>query len=553
MAMENPELTDEVIAAMQTRQGDLYDEAIKRLQFQQAMKAPGLSTIYTLLQQRTAGEVIQSLFLGILPATLLPSGELKSIGLYDEYKTAIEKYNNGDKNAVDDFFEEHPEYRARMAANLWDDPEERTRQYLINAVYEGYFALPDLSKREVVKTFGPDFEKYLLNSETKDLENIDVKTLANWAYSLNEDLPYVVDNEKIEIAYPTDHINTIYGEWTDLKNKKYPDIGTLEYNFWNLNEEGQQYLMETSNLSEYWIDKNEFMSKNHEIIPFMISKKNPLYGVDNKTQEQVIDYRAERNRKFPGIIETQIAYMELGDDSDTQTNEQSKFLSEHPELNEYWQWNTSQLYEHNDIIPYVISDQSSLSQLSPEEQKHVLEYRKERNDKYPELSLWERQYNSLQSEEEKDLYLARNPELMEAWYWKDKYILEHPNDVYLITTDKSSYADLSPDEARKLAEYRVYRYENYKDTLPKFEVYSQINPTDWETKRRYWETNPDMQAYLDYKRKFTLENPELIEKINTEKQIDKMFNNQYNNPSGVYIADDDMNSAIANQMLNYYV
>ena len=71
-----------------------------------------------------------AMLFGLYPASILPEGEMKARGLYDEYKAVGERYQNGDRNAYNQFFEEHPEYEARLA--LFDTPEERLRQMMIS-------------------------------------------------------------------------------------------------------------------------------------------------------------------------------------------------------------------------------------------------------------------------------------------------------------------------------------------------------------------------------------------------------------------------------------
>jgi hypothetical protein len=115
------------------------------------------------------------------PAGLYPVGELKQRGLYNTYQKAWDKFVMGDTEAMKNFYNENPEYEARLA--LFKEPEERLHSHLINMVWDQYTALSDPDKKLVQEQFGESFKVYFLDTKTRNYEKVDNDTLAYWAGS----------------------------------------------------------------------------------------------------------------------------------------------------------------------------------------------------------------------------------------------------------------------------------------------------------------------------------------------------------------------------------
>ncbi|RME33706.1 MAG: hypothetical protein D6794_11325, partial [Deltaproteobacteria bacterium] len=188
MAADGEITADEARAAMVQRRGPVYDEAMRRVQVEMMLRTPGAAPVYAArraaLGEAQASDVVAAILFGYLPAGIFPTGELKLRGLQKEYEAAREAYNNGDEQAFKKFFSEHPEYEARMMLRLWDKPEERLRQFLIDTVWERYAALPKVRREEAAQAFGPMFGDAFLDSETRNYDAIPTEALQAWAQFL---------------------------------------------------------------------------------------------------------------------------------------------------------------------------------------------------------------------------------------------------------------------------------------------------------------------------------------------------------------------------------
>jgi hypothetical protein len=182
--------------AMIERSGEAFDQAVQRVQFETMLKTPGISTLYQGVQalkgEGNLADVIGSALFSWLPADLLPTGELELRGLKEEYSAAWDAWHAGNKQALDTFFKEHPEYEARIA--LFKEPEERLHGMLTNEVWDRYTSSTTLDKRAIRDQLGPDFEMFL----SGDDELIDSDTLAMWAQQLGGEAPVPPGQEVIE-------------------------------------------------------------------------------------------------------------------------------------------------------------------------------------------------------------------------------------------------------------------------------------------------------------------------------------------------------------------
>jgi hypothetical protein len=167
-------------AAMIEREGSVYDEAMRRAQTE---------TNYSMLAGLLTGG----------PAGLFPTGEAHQRMLALLSRGAYDAREKGDTTALSEFYMKYPEYAARLA--LFNDPDERLNKFLVEQVWQGWNALPDLYQKEVREALGPEFQEGFLNQETADTKSLPPDMLAGWARTLGRYVPANVEGDALNVEY----------------------------------------------------------------------------------------------------------------------------------------------------------------------------------------------------------------------------------------------------------------------------------------------------------------------------------------------------------------
>ena len=276
--------------ALINKEGDIYNQALERVKFEQSIKTPGVLAAEALKRGAKPGEVIAAALSGLFPNGLFPEGELKLRGIQNEYKAAWARYTAGDKNAIRDFLDKYPEYGARIMA--LKDPEERLRYYLIDKIWSGWYNLPERNRALISDQFGDIFKDAFLSSETRDYNAINLNLLAAWARALNNNQTFGVEKNlpsdqysNIVVnpsLYPPEVLNEI-NKYYQERNKKFPGLNIIE-NLYYGNGKPKELLRQFP-LLEYWKWKREY-KKNNPIIA--------AYTDINSGEQDFLGYEAER-------------------------------------------------------------------------------------------------------------------------------------------------------------------------------------------------------------------------------------------------------------------
>lgn len=234
---------DTAVMAMMERKGEAYDTARARVAKEGLWKSVGAP----------------------LSLDFFPEGEQHQRGLRDKYAAAWEAYDKGDEEAVNAFFEQHPEYDAQLAA--WREPEQRLRMFLRSQIWEGYSELEGPNKSIMRKNLGDLFNNAFLNKETQSYDSIDTQTLALWAAALSKDVPTVPS--MIESVQPKDVIRIVNPEtgskllpasqnaavqaYWDEREKLFPGLKRVEEVYYGLPKNMRKQMLATyPKLQEMW-------------------------------------------------------------------------------------------------------------------------------------------------------------------------------------------------------------------------------------------------------------------------------------------------------------
>jgi hypothetical protein len=217
----------------------------------------------------------------LFPAGLLPEGELVQRNLKYEYSKAWDEYEKGNPAAINEFFEEHPEYQARLA--LFDEPEERLRQFLVSEIWDKWFELEDKNKPLVVDQLGEDFEIMFLDKETQDYTAIDNETLAYWAQMLGGYVPETEETANISnmplyqqegLRLYDPNVLRQVEEFERTRDELFPNWEFLQDTYYLLSEKDRKgWAKQNKELTDYWDWKDEYYEDHPDVGAYMDEQK----------------------------------------------------------------------------------------------------------------------------------------------------------------------------------------------------------------------------------------------------------------------------------------
>lgn len=267
-----------------------------------------------------------------------PEGEQTQRALRDEYDKMIEAWKNGDDEAFQKFNEAYPEYSAQQLAWI-SDPEERLRSYLRGEVWNNYYELPELHQKEALKQLGSLFSDAFINKETRDYDSIDTETLATWVRTLGGNA--MDRGSQMNLNLSNEQITNMYQKYAEEKDLLFP----------NINEAYDNKDTATTGKYEDW--RQRYMESHPTLAPYLISERSSLYGAPENVQVYVYKYRAELNKKYPGIYDKQDEYY-----AQATSAKKKAYLNEHPELLDFWDWRRQRAADMPEAMPYILSDET---------------------------------------------------------------------------------------------------------------------------------------------------------------------------------------------------
>jgi len=272
MAASNEITAADAIRAMIDRTGPIYEEAKRR-----AGKESGVRQGFGLVG---------------IPTSIYPPGEEKARELYNAFGQAIEAYKDGDIEAYANFFDKYPEARARLA--LFDSPEERTRQFLKDEIWNRYNEMGSVNRKIVREALGQDFETFLGSSS---YDSFDPQMLGAWLRMMGGDPPGTLSGNAIpiELAPPADAqaVQVFY----DTRNRIFGEgIWDIQSRYFDMQEGAarKQYLADHPELKAYWDYRRDFMYRRPDLAPYIEEdpNKQPKYPSERallSAQGQVSD------------------------------------------------------------------------------------------------------------------------------------------------------------------------------------------------------------------------------------------------------------------------
>jgi hypothetical protein len=280
MVAEGMITSDQAQTAMIERQGDLFDQARQRVKMELSLRTPFAGTVYAATHEG-AGAAAKSFLPSLFGSGLLPAGELEFRGLKQEWNAAWKSYDQGDKTAINTFFEEHPEYEAYLAKGK--EPEERLRSYLIGNIWDAYMELGATNQKAARAQMGEDFARSFLDKETRSYDTLDVQTLTQWAQTLGAmGLPRTPETTPVlDLPAGQQKQLSLYDEQTlavtdrffNERKEKYPDYFMLEQGYYSVSpSERAAYMLKFPKYAEFKKWRDGYYKNYPELKPILQGK-----------------------------------------------------------------------------------------------------------------------------------------------------------------------------------------------------------------------------------------------------------------------------------------
>ncbi len=278
-----------------------------------------------------------------------PAGEERQRALHDVFVDALE---SDEPDALTNFFEEYPEFEARLQMRDWEDPQAMMRSFLVGQVWDQWIDADKLTRDKAAERFGETFQYAFLDKETRSYDAIDTETLAIWSRMLGGD--------DLDMAGPVDQLDPLvdaelaqaYKQYTQAMGEANPgNIEQLQALYFDTPENKRvEFLKRFPQLRKYWDWKNMYLNENPELISELGSSK--VKDAPENIQKLYYEYQAARSQHFPNIYAVQSQYFELS------KPQRRAFLGQHPELKQYWDWRRAVLEEYPEMEPYLTSRDS---------------------------------------------------------------------------------------------------------------------------------------------------------------------------------------------------
>jgi hypothetical protein len=270
MAATGDYSVNDVLRAMIDRKGPIFEEASNKADKEFAVGALGS-------------------MLGI-PTKAYPTGELLQRTLNKQFSEAYAKYEKGDVDALNNFFDEHPEYEARLA--LYDNPEVRMRDFMVDELWNTYNNMPTINKTEVREQLGDLFANAFIDKETRSYESIPLETMQIWIKLMGGDPVGTLKTptEKVLKLTPPEtawRLQVFY----DTRKMTFPDFYKQQKEYFLMKQGSQgrrDYLKKHPDLKQYWTWRNDFMLRNPDAVAYLTDTPEDYQFTSMQQMEQAM-------------------------------------------------------------------------------------------------------------------------------------------------------------------------------------------------------------------------------------------------------------------------
>lgn len=254
-----------------------------------------------------------------IPVKSFPTGEEKQRELANEFGKAMEASKNGNEDALTKFFDDNPEFEARLA--LFKKPEERLKNFMIDNMWSRWNELPKVTQQEVKDQLGSSFADDFMNKDTRNYDAITPQQLQIWLkltggknigeLSATENAMLELNQLKLTDPATAWRVQSFY----DMRDNAYPDWYEMQSDYYDLPQGAarSKFAAENPELKAYWNDRAKWMKTNPDLVRFLTDdpkqlkkyeniKRNPQFAVPTAQElsSQISPENAELIQQWQG-------------------------------------------------------------------------------------------------------------------------------------------------------------------------------------------------------------------------------------------------------------
>jgi len=348
MAGEGLTTPEQAQAAMIERSGPLFEQAQQR-----AGRVGGFGTITGMIFGTSAG--------------IFPEGEQRQRLLGELIKAAHQAQDNGDPDALAKFFEAHPEYEARLA--LYQKPDERIKNFLVDQVWNGYNNLPELYKAEVRAQFGATFSDAFMNPDTRSYDSIPPDTLAAWARTLGRYVPQNVEGAPIDLQLSPPEVAMEAQQYYALRKQFFGDplITALQSAYFQI----PQHARATDKpmppaVDDYYAQKDQLFPDNGKLWDLYHNLPANMFSQEAEAQFPNIGAKWDADHALPASSKERRAYWKANPDlgayldwadawkaAHPESKLRAQFMAQFPQLKQQLAWQEAFYHAHPEVKAYL--------------------------------------------------------------------------------------------------------------------------------------------------------------------------------------------------------
>ncbi len=238
-----------------------------------------------------------------VPTYIYPEGEHLQKELGKEFSLAMEAYNAGDNEAYNKFWDDNPEFATRLS--LWDEPQERMQNFLVDDIWNMYMDLATVDKKIVAATLGDEFVQRFLNEGTRNYKAIPIEQLQMWSKMMGGDPPGTL-TEAFPIDFAQPEVATQTQIFYDTRNSSFPDFFELQDKYFMLAEGNarSEYLRQNPQLKQYWDWRRDFLKRNPSISAYIDDNFEPQYASVAELEQALEQEPSFTEYEFKQYLET---------------------------------------------------------------------------------------------------------------------------------------------------------------------------------------------------------------------------------------------------------
>ena len=141
----------------------------------------------------------------------------------------------GKTDALNEFYDKYPEYRARQ--DMFKSDETMLKGFLVDQIWDKWSSIPPASRQLATQALGESFQRLFLDA--KAYTNIDNNTLAAWSYQLGGYVPVTEETEaaasatQLQVPRYSPEVEAAVAEFQAERAERYPDYYWQQQIYWD--------------------------------------------------------------------------------------------------------------------------------------------------------------------------------------------------------------------------------------------------------------------------------------------------------------------------------